>query len=153
MNLKKYKLEDLKKSISSSLSLRETLNKLGVRPHGGNYEVLRKAIKFFQLDVSHFKGQGHSKGKTHNYNTRKINEILVYGKYENTHRLRIRLIKEGLKGKECENCKNFTWQDREIPLELHHKDGNRMNNTIENIQLLCPNCHALTENYRGKNKN
>jgi predicted HNH restriction endonuclease len=38
-----------------------------------------------------------------------------------------------------------------IPLELHHIDGDKTNNTLENFQLLCPNCHALTDSYRGKN--
>jgi len=43
------------------------------------------------------------------------------------------------------------WLGRPIPLELHHIDGNRDNNVLENYQLLCPNCHALTDSYRGRN--
>lgn len=52
----------------------------------------------------------------------------------------------------CNNCKNDKWLDNEIPLELEHKDGNRKNNNRENLELLCPNCHALTLTWRGRNR-
>ncbi len=44
------------------------------------------------------------------------------------------------------------WLNKPIPLELHHKDGDNTNNELDNLELLCPNCHALTDNYRGRNK-
>lgn len=68
-----------------------------------------------------------------------------------SHKLKIRLIKEGYKQAVCECCKLSHWLHVPIPLELHHVDGNRYNNALSNIQLLCPNCHALTSNYRAKN--
>jgi hypothetical protein len=68
-----------------------------------------------------------------------------------THKLKKRLLKEGYKCWQCECCKNDSWLGQSIPLELHHQDGNRFNNALENLKLLCPNCHALTENYRAKN--
>ena len=51
----------------------------------------------------------------------------------------------------CERCKLAQWCNNSIPLELHHINGVHSDNRIENLQLLCPNCHALTDNYRGKN--
>lgn len=48
-------------------------------------------------------------------------------------------------------CGNTEWLDKHIPLELHHINGNHKDNRLSNLQLLCPNCHALTDNYRGKN--
>lgn len=152
MRLKKYTEENLRKFVAESLSIRETLEKLGVAPAGGNYEVIKKAITFFKIDSSHFTGCGHLKGKTHTHKTRPIEKILVCGKLENTWRLKARLIKEGLKKHKCECCQLCSWQEQKIPLELHHKDGNRKNNRLDNLELLCPNCHAFTENYRGKNK-
>ena len=44
-----------------------------------------------------------------------------------------------------------TWNGQTIPLELHHVNGNNKDNSLENLQLLCPNCHALTSNYRNRN--
>jgi hypothetical protein len=61
------------------------------------------------------------------------------------------LIEE--RGHKCENCKSETWMTCPIPLEVDHVDGNNKNNMIENCKLLCPNCHALTPTYRGKNIN
>jgi len=52
----------------------------------------------------------------------------------------------------CENCGLDTWLGDKIPLQLHHKDGNHSNNKLENLQLLCPNCHSLTDTYAGRNK-
>lgn len=69
-----------------------------------------------------------------------------------SHRRRQSLIKNGLKEEKCEVCKNEMWNGLSIPLELHHVDGNPKNNEIENLQILCPNCHAQTENFKGKNK-
>ena len=56
-----------------------------------------------------------------------------------------------LRGYKCECCNNIEWMGKPIPLELHHIDGDNTNNTLENLKLLCPNCHAQTDNYRSKN--
>lgn len=152
MSLRKYSVDQLKEAVSKSFTLSCVLKQLGLSPSGGNYECLKKAINEFSLDSSHFTGQGHLKGKTHQYKTRPLEIILVEGKLENTVRLKIRLLKAGLKNAECEMCKNIKWQNKPIPLELHHEDGDRKNNVLSNLSLLCPNCHALTDNYRGKNK-
>lgn len=68
-----------------------------------------------------------------------------------SNKVRIKLLREGYKEYKCENCGLTEWLGQPIPLELHHKDGNRNHNEIENYQLLCPNCHAFTDSYRGKN--
>ncbi len=57
------------------------------------------------------------------------------------------LIEE--RGHRCERCKLETWFDQPIAIEMHHIDGNSDNNTRENLQLLCPNCHAQTPHYKG----
>ena len=56
-----------------------------------------------------------------------------------------------LRGNYCAGCGLSEWQQQSIPLEVHHKDGDHLNNELDNLELLCPNCHALTENWRGKN--
>ena len=79
------------------------------------------------------------------------NYIEEYAKkvYVNSHRLREKLIRDGIKKPQCELCLLEEWQGKKIPLELHHKDGNHYNNDFENLQILCPNCHALQENNSG----
>lgn len=68
------------------------------------------------------------------------------------NRLKYKLFRDGIKDRMCERCKKVKWQGNLIPLELHHKDGNRFNNQLINLEILCPNCHALTDNHAGKNK-
>lgn len=92
-------------------------------------------------------GKGLSKAK---YASTLV-EYLNTSKDIQSNKVRIKLLKEGYKEHRCECCGLTTWLDKPIPLELHHKDGNRSNNTIENFMLLCPNCHAFTDSYRGKN--
>jgi 5-methylcytosine-specific restriction endonuclease McrA len=67
-------------------------------------------------------------------------------------RLKLRLIKEGFFEYRCMVCQRTEWQDSPMPLELHHINGDRMDHRLENLQLLCPNCHALTPTYRARNK-
>ena len=68
-----------------------------------------------------------------------------------THKIRKRLLIEGYKLHVCESCGLSEWLSKPIPLELHHRNGVKTDNSFENIELLCPNCHAFTENYRAKN--
>ena len=56
------------------------------------------------------------------------------------------------RGNKCESCFNELWLNKPIPLETHHINGDAKNNSIDNLQLLCPNCHAMTNSYKGKNK-
>ena len=152
MRFKKYTEDQLRQAVSESFSLASTLKKLGIVPAGGNYQTLKKAIEHLSLDTSHFTGQGYLKGKTHRHNTRSLKEVLVYGRFENTYRLKNRLLRDEVKEERCENCHLTEWLGETMPLELHHIDGDHKNNVLDNLTLLCPNCHTLTDNYRGKNK-
>lgn len=80
-----------------------------------------------------------------------IEEILIENSSYQTNKLRLRLLKEGLKKPICETCNNTEWNGKPIPLEVSHKNGNNSDNRLENLELICPNCHALTDSYRGKN--
>ena len=67
-------------------------------------------------------------------------------------KLKIRLINEGYLEPQCAICGITRWLDGEVPLQLDHKDGNKDNNNLKNLRLLCPNCHALTPQYRLKDE-
>lgn len=82
---------------------------------------------------------------------RKIEEVFCNPSSIPNEDLKRYLMKLGLRENVCENCGISEWQGKQLNLELHHKDGNRNNNCIENLQLLCPNCHSLTKNFRGRN--
>lgn len=76
----------------------------------------------------------------------------IKNKNPQTSKIKQKLLKEGIKKYECECCHNTVWNGAPIVLEVHHKDGNRKNNELDNLQLLCPNCHAMTDNWRGRGK-
>ena len=80
-----------------------------------------------------------------------FDEYIKTSKTIQTNKIRRKLFKEGLKEKKCERCGNTTWNNMPIPLEVHHKDGCKENNQLENLEILCPNCHAQTDSYRGRN--
>ena len=147
-----YTIEEFKSAVQVSYSIAQALTKLGVSPRGGNYRVFKKFEKLYEIDTSHFTGQGHLRGKTHNFNTIPLGEILVKDYEYSSNKLRKRLISEGIKEHKCECCGLNEWLGEPIPLELDHIDGDHYNNILENLKILCPNCHAKTPTYRGKNK-
>ena len=90
----------------------------------------------------------------HKPNNRDIKvEDILNGKYPNyqTYKLKNKLFKAGIKEKKCECCGLSEWNGLPIPLELHHIDGDRTNHKLENLKILCLNCHAQTETFRAKN--
>ncbi len=151
MKLRKYTEPQLRKAIECSSSLRQVLIYLKVSPYGGNYDVLKKAIKYFQLDTSHFTGQAWNKGKKlapKQPIERYLDNVIPIQSFK----LKKRLLREGILKHKCSNCDNTIWLDQPIPLELDHKNGDNKDNRLSNLRLLCPNCHTLTPTYRGKNR-
>lgn len=148
-----YTKDQLEQAIKDNYSIANVCREVGIRPTGGNYKTINQKIKEFGFDTSHFTGQGWRKGSK--IPVRKgieLSDILVEDKPYHSHRLKQRLIKDGLKQHKCENCNNEDWMGQKIPLELEHCNGNSIDNRIENLKLLCPNCHAQTDFYRGRNK-
>ena len=82
---------------------------------------------------------------------RSLEEILVLGSQVKTDDLKRRLIRVGLKEAACEMCHGTQWNGRPIPLELDHVNGRSDDNRLENLRILCPNCHAQTPTYRARN--
>lgn len=154
---KTYNILQLRNVIQTSTSVAQVLTKLGLKPCGGNYKTINALILENQIDVKHFTGSAWCVGEKAKYladsNRIPLEEILS-GKrsYKSSFKLKNRLIKEGYFVHKCYNCELETWQGCPIPVELGHKNGNNLDNTLENLTLLCANCHAQTKTYRGKNK-
>ena len=145
--------EQLREAVKESRSIRQVLGKVGLVEAGGNYAIIKWWIKKYGIDNSHFTGRGYLKGKSHGW-SKKIDlaDILVENSNYQSNNLRKRLIKVGLLKEECRSCNGTKWLGKNMPLELEHINGNKFDNRIENLELLCPNCHAFTTTYRGKNK-
>jgi hypothetical protein len=149
----RYTIDDLRKAVETSTSYAQVLAKLGLRPAGGNYKYLRERLSAHGIDFSHFTHQGWSNGVKVGPK-RAVEEYLTDKPQIRTisNRLKLRLIREGIFQARCSACGLTEWMGRPIPLELDHINGVNTDNRIENLRLLCPNCHAQTPNYRGKNK-
>lgn len=154
MRPKKWNQTDLLNAVKTSFSFRQVLIKLGLKPAGGNYKQIQKWIKELKIDSSHFTGIGWNVGLIFDpHKTVPIKNILVKDSNYQSHKLKKRLFKEGFKDQKCEKC---NWaqvsRDGRVPLELNHINGNHNDNRLENLQILCPNCHSLEPTHRGRNK-
>lgn len=152
---KKYTDQDVVNAVRESYSYRAVLIALKLAPVGGNYACIKRKVEKLGCDTRHFTGQLWSKGQTIGHRKELSFYLVKNGDGRiSSYALKNRLIKEGLKKHICENteCNLTSWLGRKVPLELDHINGDRYDNRIENLRLLCPNCHALTPTYRGKNK-
>ena len=154
MRIKKWTKQQLKSAASKSTSVRQIIGKLGLKEAGGNYDQIKKYLDIYQIDIRHLKGRGWSKGLKGIGKPRiALKNILVENSYYQSFKLKKRLFKIGFKKQKCEQC---GWakksKDGRIPLELDHINGNRRDNRLQNLRILCPNCHSLQPTHRGLNR-
>lgn len=151
---RRWSEEQLIAAAKNSYSIRQVLHKLKLKEAGGNYSQIKKYLLFYKIETSHFKGRGWNKG-LHGIGKPRLNlsEILVNNSYFQSYKLKKRLFDAGLKRHCCEMC---GWAqkslDGRLPLELDHINGDSSDNRLENLRVLCPNCHSLQPTHRGRNR-
>lgn len=149
-----WTVDQLREAVKSSFSYRQVITKLNLRPAGGNYDQMKKYVIEYKIDTKHFKGRGWNSGLIGiGKPIIPIEEILVKNSYFQSFKLKNRLFTAGLKPKHCEECK---WAEKTsdgyLPLELDHINGDRHDNRLVNLRVLCPNCHSLKPTHRGRKR-
>jgi hypothetical protein len=139
-------------AIPVSRSFAELARNIGIHSQGRVQARLKARVLSLGYDTSHFTGAAWRRGATTPMvPPAPLEHFLVEGRFAQTSNLKRRLIQAGLREERCEICSNTSWNGAPIPLELDHINGRRIDNRLENLRLLCPNCHAQTDTYRGRN--
>lgn len=142
---KKYTYEYFAPIVEGSTTWKEVAQKVGVGDYGGMAHYLRQKAIELGIDHSHFLGRAGAMELARATRTRRTPPIEEL--YESTtvpsHKFRNRLFRDGVKQFKCEECGITEWNDRPAPLTLDHIDGNHKNNHLENLKILCANCHGL----------
>jgi hypothetical protein len=154
MKPKSWTENDLVNAAKESRSIRQIIIRLNLKPAGGNYTQIQKYLRYYRINTSHLKGRGWNKGLKGVSRPRiPLDKILVKDRIFQSYKLKNRLIAVKLKPAFCEEC---GWarrsKDGRLPLELDHINGDSNDNRIENLRILCPNCHSLKPTHRGRNR-
>ena len=149
---KKHTAEKLQPIISASKTWADVCRTLGVRPATGAQTHIKSVAGRFGIDYSHFVGQSWARGIKIGPK-RPLKEYLRRSRPCKSSSLRDRLIREGIKEPRCERCGHEEWMDEKIPLELDHQNSNHEDNRLENLQILCANCHAQVTKKRRRSPN
>jgi hypothetical protein len=143
----RFTRQEIEQFVKESFSYAQLAKRIGyddTSKNGSAYRVVHEMVDTLNLDTSHFKGQGWNKD---NFDYSRF----TYGKKIKSSQAVDAII--ALRGHKCEVCGLTEWMEKPIPLEVHHIDGQELNSELDNLLLTCPNCHALTDNYRGRNIN
>ncbi|MCA9748395.1 MAG: HNH endonuclease, partial [Romboutsia sp.] len=133
-----YTEQDIINNAAKVKSLSALLKSLGLRVAGGNFNNMKRKLQHLNINTEHWTGQAWCKEE----------QLKDFSEYTSYKSIKPHIIK--LRGHKCEKCNNTHWFKKKITLEIHHIDGNRTNNEENNLQLLCPNCHSQTKNWRNK---
>lgn len=149
----KFNKEELKQAIKISSTFAETLRYLGMCETGNNHLTLKKYIKLWNIEITHFSTPSERAKKYLNKPPRPIEELLVKNSFHSRTNLKKRIYSEGLKKPICEMCgQNEIWQGKQISLILDHINGIRNDNRLNNLRIICPNCNASLETHCGKQR-
>lgn len=142
--------DQLREAVASSLTMAETICKLGLNLRPGNYPTIRKYIQKLGIDNSHWTPNAMRGRNSAATRITSLSEVLVEGSSYNRHCLKKRLLEQDFLTYQCAECGLSKWQGKPISLQLDHINGVNDDNRLENLRLLCPNCHSQTANFCRK---
>lgn len=149
----KYTKELLEENVKNCFSFAELCRRLGLNPEGSNPKTLKKKLNEFNVDYSHFTGQRWNENPNNPiYRGKYLPNLCEHSSLSSANAKEL-VYRLGLKKNKCEKCGLSEWQGEPLVCELHHINGDSTDNRIENLVILCPNCHSQTDNFRSRNKN
>jgi 5-methylcytosine-specific restriction endonuclease McrA len=141
--------DEFKKIVSDSRTITECLNKLGLTNKGRNNKTFLARVEEENISIEHIRKQSASVAQE----SKRIplEDFLVLGREVKGSAIKRKLIAAGLMKDECAVCGQLPeWNGKPLSLELDHINGNRLDNRIENLRIICPHCHSQTDTFRGR---
>lgn len=147
MSNRKWSDEELRQAVEASKTLSQVCRILDLSPSGRQFQVLRSHMERLELRLINDRSTCKFPSK------KSLTEIMVENSSYNTGHLRRRLILEGLLEERCNECGlGSKWNGKHLVLHLDHRNGIGRDHRLENLRLLCPNCHSQTNTYSGRKK-
>ena len=155
MKIYDWSRERVEKAVRESNCYFNCLENLGIPKRGCNYRTLKNKIKLYGLNIDHFSSKYRTVNGKHSQRLAKNKsdeEIFCDSPKMKNSTIKREYIRRVLVTPRCEGCEITDWNGKPLEFQLHHIDGNSKNNKLENLKLLCPNCHSQTDNYANKKR-
>lgn len=147
-----YTYDQVKIAVDNSISIREFLTNIGLKVNNGNYRKAESITRFYGLELNKYDNQSEYASNQNRDRSKLSDEVFFCdGVLRSGPSIKRRLILDhGVEDKCCECGQLPWWNGKRLTLQVDHIDGNRFNNLISNLRILCPHCHTQTETYSNK---